>query len=142
MEQNKQMTADESLALISETLNNSRKDILRNSAKHYMLWGSLLVVFSLLVYLLWKTTENGAWNNLWFGMPLIGFLLGRQFLSKKDAVSAENTITRICGGIWATFGIFACTVAAFTLIYTQVGTSLFGLISACNGQPGQDSQRA
>ena len=32
-----------------------------------------------------------------------------------------------------TFGIFSCTVAAFTLIYTLVGTSLFGLISVLNG---------
>ena len=33
-EQNKEMTAAESLALITETLNNSRKDILNNSSKY------------------------------------------------------------------------------------------------------------
>jgi|GEM_PF-4542425 len=31
MEQNKEMTAQESLALITETMNNNRKDIVRSS---------------------------------------------------------------------------------------------------------------
>ena len=38
MEQNKEMTAQQSLQIISETFNNSRKEILRGSAKYFMLW--------------------------------------------------------------------------------------------------------
>ena len=38
MEQNNEMTAQQSLQLISETMNNNRKSILRNSAKYFMLW--------------------------------------------------------------------------------------------------------
>ena len=53
MEQNKEMTAQQSLNLISETMNNSRKEIVRNSGKYFVLWGVLLTVFSLLVYFLW-----------------------------------------------------------------------------------------
>ena len=45
IEKNKEMTAEESLSLITETLNNSRKEITRRSGKYYILWGILLTVF-------------------------------------------------------------------------------------------------
>ena len=72
MEQMKEMTASESLALIAETMNNSRRTILRSGAKHFILWGVLLTVMSLVVYLLWHTTGKAVWNLLWFAMPVVG----------------------------------------------------------------------
>ncbi len=71
MEQNKEMTAQESLSIITETMNNNRKDIVRSSGKYFVLWGILLTVFSLLVFILWKTTGKAVWNNLWFALPAI-----------------------------------------------------------------------
>ncbi len=62
MEQNKEMTAQESLSLITETLNNTRKEITRNSGKYFILWGIMLTIFSLSIYLLCKFTEKDAWN--------------------------------------------------------------------------------
>jgi len=119
MEQNKEMTAQESLNLISETMNNSRKEIVRNSGKYFVLWGVLLTVFSLLVYFLWKTTGKVAWNNLWFALPLIGYPLSRWAKNKEKDSRAENFISRINGGIWGTFGVFACSVALFSVLYSQ-----------------------
>ena len=126
MEQNKEMTAQESLKLISETMNSNRKDIVRTGGKYYILWGILLTVFSLLVYFLWKATGKAVWNNLWFAMPVIGFAIARWMGSKGDVVRAENVISRINGGIWATFGIFACSVALFTVCYSFIGTTDLG----------------
>ena len=126
MEQNKEMTAQESLKLITETMNNNRLEIVRKSWKSYLLWGILLTVFSLLVYILWKTTGKPAWNNLWFAMPLIGFPLSRWMRSKEGAVRAENVITRTTGGIWLTFCVFACSVALFTVLYAFKGTTDLG----------------
>ena len=73
MEQNKEMTAQESLKLISETMSNNRKEIVRNSGKYFVLWGVLLTIFSLLIFFLWKTTGRAVWNNLWFALPAIGY---------------------------------------------------------------------
>jgi hypothetical protein len=120
MEQNKEMTAEESLSLITETLNNSRKEITRRSARYYLLWGMLLTVFSLVIYFLWRLTDKEAWNCLWFAMPVIGFLVAWLGLSKKQEERVSNDVSRITGGIWSTFGIFACAVAAFTLAYSYV----------------------
>ena len=52
MELNNELTAQESLRIITETMNNNRLDITRRSSKHFLLWGALLTFFSLLVYAL------------------------------------------------------------------------------------------
>lgn len=121
MEQNKEMTAEESLSLISETLNSSRKEITRRSGKYYILWGALLTVFSLIIYLLWKLTDKPAWNCLWFAMPVIGFLLARLMSRKDSETHVQNDVSRITQGIWSAFGIFASVVAVFTIAYSYVG---------------------
>ena len=129
MEQNKEMTAQESLQLITETINNSRKDILCSNAKYYVLWGALLMLFSILVYVLWKATGHAYWNNLWFVMPLAGFPLAKWMKKKSDSGRSENVISRITGGIWLMFGIFACSVAAFHLLFTSITTNPIGVIA-------------
>ena len=120
IEKNKEMTAEESLSLITETLNNSRKEITRRSSKYYILWGILLTVFSVVVYALWKMTDKEAWNCLWFAMPVIGYLLAWLLLDRKQEERVSSEVSRITSGIWMTFGIFASAVAAFTLIYSQL----------------------
>jgi len=118
--QSRELTAEESLSLITETLNSSRREITRRSSKYYILWGILLTLFSLIVYALWKLTDQEAWCCLWFAMPVVGFLLARLVSRKDTAVHVQNDVSRITHGIWTSFGIFACTVAAFTLAYSYV----------------------
>ncbi len=126
-EKNREMTAQESLSLITETLNSSRKEIIQRSSKYYVLWGVLLTVFSLMVYVLWKLTDKAAWNCLWFALPAIGFPLAH-WLSRQDAADrVQNEVSRITQGIWTTLGIFSCAVAAFTLCYSYVSDGALGL---------------
>lgn len=132
-EQTKEMTAEESLSLITETLNSSRKEITRRSGKYYILWGTLLTLFSIVIYLLWKLTDKEAWNNLWFAMPVIGFLLARLMSRKDTETHVQNDVSRITQGIWTAFGIFACVVAAFTVIFSQWGSNIFRVFSVVNG---------
>lgn len=135
-EKNKEMTAQESLSLITETLNNSRKDITRRSGKYFLLWGALLTFFSMLIYLLWETTDNPAWNFLWFALPAIGIPLERISRRKNVAERVKNDVSRINGGIWAAFGIFACAVSAFSLIFVEfldIDLGLFRAIAAIVG---------
>ena len=126
-EQNREMTAEESLSLITETLNSSRKEITRRSGKYYILWGGLLTFFSLIIYLLWKLTDREAWNCLWFAMPVIGFLLARLMSRRDTETHVQNDVSRITQGIWSAFGIFACTVAVFTIAYSYVSDGALDL---------------
>ncbi len=132
-EQNREMTAQESLSLITETLNSSRREITRRSSKYYILWGALLTLFSLLVYVLWKLTDKEAWCCLWFAMPVIGFLLAWLLGRKDTAVHVQNDVSRITHGIWTSFGIFSCAVAAFTLIFSMLGTNLINTLVSVAG---------
>jgi len=132
-EQNREMTAEESLSLITETLNSSRRDIARRSGKYYILWGILLTLFSLIVYALWKLTDQEAWVCLWFAMPVVGFLLARLIGRRDTAVHVQNDVSRITQGIWTSFGIFACAVAAFTLIFSELGTNIIRTLFSVAG---------
>lgn len=132
-EQNREMTAEESLSLITETLNSSRREITRRSSKYYILWGALLTLFSLIVYALWKLTDQEAWVCLWFAMPVVGFLLARLIGRRDTAVHVQNDVSRITQGIWTSFGIFACAVAAFTLIFSELGTNIIRTLFSVAG---------
>ena len=131
--QSRELTAEESLSLITETLNSSRREITRRSSKYYILWGILLTLFSLIVYALCKLTDQEAWNCLWFAMPIVGFLLARLLGRKDTAVHVQNDVSRITHGIWTSFGIFSCAVAAFTLIFSLLGTNIIRTLVSVAG---------
>ena len=137
MELNNDMTAQQSLALISETMNNCRKAILRNNAKGFFLWGILLTVFSLGIYLLWHTTGRASWNLIWFAMPLIGYPLAA-LLYKKNDVIPQSEVGRMLGQIWAVFAVFSLSLsllAAFALPMniTLIIVVLMGIAECISG---------
>jgi len=127
MEQNKEMTAQESLNLISETLNTSRRDILKDSARYIVLWGLLLVVFSLVIYELWHVTGKPVWNWLWFAMPFVGYPLA-SLLGKKGPAIPQNVISRQLGWVWMAYGVFVCSVCLLSLVAVPMPATLTLLI--------------
>ena len=127
MEQNKEMTAQESLSIIAETLNNSRRDILRGSAKYFMLWGDLLTATSLVIYLLWHFTGTPQWNFLWFAMPLIGYPLAA-LMGKHNKAVPQNEVSKMLGGVWSVFGTFAIALSAIAVSLVPMHVTLIIVI--------------
>ncbi|MBO4572110.1 MAG: hypothetical protein J5699_09315 [Bacteroidales bacterium] len=127
MEQNKEMTAQESLKLISESFNKSRKDIIRNSAKYFMLWGALLTVTSLVIYLLWHFTGKPQWNFLWFAMPAIGYPVAAM-MGKYNVAVPQNEVSKMLSGVWSVFGAFAVTLSAIAVCLVPMNVSLIIVI--------------
>lgn len=123
MKEKSEMTVNESLALITETMNNSRKAILRNSAKHFVLWGCVLMVLSFTIWQLWSSTGNPAWNFLWFAMPLIGYPLAL-VLTKKDEAAPKSEISRMIGYVWTVFGVFAMSISAIAVFAVPMHITL------------------
>lgn len=131
------MTARESLDLITETMNNSRKEILRNSGKHLLFWGLLLTLFSLVIFLLWNASGNGAWNYLWFAMPLVGIPVAR-LLKRNAAPVPESILSKMLGGVWSAYGVFATCAAALACFVFPVSITvtiilLFGFAESVSG---------
>ena len=127
MEQNKEMTAQESLQLITESFNKSRKDILRNSAKHFILWGTLLTAISLAIYLLWHFTGKPQWNFLWFAMPVIGYPFAA-LIGKNSVAIPQNEVSKMLGGVWSVFGAFAITLSAIAVFMVPMNITLIIVI--------------
>lgn len=119
------MTAQESLAIIAETVNNSRKSIVQRSGKYMLVWGIALTIVSLLVFIFWKTTGKQAWNYLWFAMPVLGLIPSYILKSKETTRLPDNTVSRMLAGIWRTFGVFAVSISIFAILYAHLGTSVF-----------------
>ena len=113
-EQNKEMTAQQSLDLISEMLNNNRRCILQNSAKHFILWGALLLAFSIVIYELLHVTKDLHWMLLWFAMPVLGFPLAR-LLGKKETAVPQNVISSQLHYIWLAYCAFAMVISVVAM---------------------------
>ena len=127
MEQNKEMTAQESLQLISESFNKSRNDILRSSAKYFVLWGILLTATSLAIYLLWHFTGKPQWNFLWFAMPVIGYPLAA-LVGNSNAPIPQNEVSKMLGGVWSVFGTFSLALSAIAVFVVPMHATLIIVI--------------
>jgi len=124
MELKKEMSAQQSLDLITETIRNSRMNITRNSGKHFIVWGILLTVFSLTVYILWKTTGSSHWNLLWFAMPLAGYPICAFMNRKEKDRTPENFVSKMLRHTWTLFGIFSLSFAMVSIILGNTSTQL------------------
>ena len=137
MELNNELTAQQGLRIITETMNNNRRDILRNNAKYYVLWGALLTAMSLIVFLLWHFTGKPVWNMLWFAMPAIGYPLAF-LLGKKDEAIPNNLIGKPTGYVWGLFGALSITLSAIAIFLvpmpiTLIIVILFGCAESVTG---------
>ena len=127
MEQNNEMSAQQSLQIITETFNKSRKGILRNSAKYFLLWGALLTAISLVIYLLWNITGKPQWNFLWFAMPAIGYPIA-MLMGKYDVAVPQNEVSKMLTGVWRVFGVFAITLSVVAICLVPMNVSLIIVI--------------
>ena len=121
--ENKEMTAQESLGIITEMMNNSRRSILQNSGKHFILWGVLLTVMSLVIYELIHVTRDQIWSLLWFAMPLIGFPMAH-FIGKNDAKVPHNIISRQIRDVWLAYCAFVLVISAIFMFIAPQNTTL------------------
>ena len=120
------LSAESSLRLIAETIENSRKAIAKNSGKPLILWGTLVTLTSIVIWALWTKTGSPAWNFLWFAMSALGGIYTYLMTRNQEKVPASE-ITRIMGGIWRWFGIFA--IGFFALLW------VVALILSTKGTP-------
>ena len=111
-------SAENSLRLIAETIERSRRTIAKNSGKPLILWGSLVALTAVIIYVLWALTGSPAWNFLWFAMSAIGAVCMHGMTRKREKVP-DTEISRMLGKIWMWFGIFA--TGFFVLVWAAWG---------------------
>lgn len=111
-----EMTPERSLQIINEAIEKSRKDYEKRGGIPMIIWGVIVFIVAIAVWITFKLTGDVKWNFLWFCIPVIGWPVTAIY-SKRHCKSSGNTfISRFLGQIWGTYGIFAtvlCTVFAF-----------------------------
>lgn len=119
--EDKKLTEKESIALITEMISRT-KDRYIGSADIMLVWGYLTVAVAIAVWLLLVCTHNGAWNWLWFAIPVIGgtatALMSRKERRATGAVSYSDKIT---SQLWTAVGLTFAAAAAVCLALSLAG---------------------
>lgn len=114
IEKKENLSTENSLRIITETMERSRMAIAKNSGKTILMWGVLVAVTSIVVYFLWSKTGNPSWNLLWFAMGAIGGI-GTALSARNKEKVPVNEISRVVGKTWMWYGLL--TTALFALIW-------------------------
>lgn len=109
----KLMTGEESLKIITEMINKTKVNI-RQGSFHLLFWGWLILICSLSEYLLWKFTDIASpWYVWFFVIPgvfvsmIYGFVTGRK---AKVHTYADMLY------LWTWMGFFIAAIVLFILL--------------------------
>ena len=117
METNNELTAERSLEIIKKQIELSRMSTEKNAGLPMIMWGSLVCITALIVWYLWNTTGNAAWNFLWFIMAAVGWGC-TIYMNKKEKNSKApiTLISNVMNKTWLSFGIFASILPIFIFV--------------------------
>lgn len=122
------LSAENSLRIITETIERSRNAIAKNTGKPLIFWGALVTLTSIIIWALWAKTGSPMWNLLWFAMTAIG-AIGTYFITRNQDKVPESETKRILGCVWKWFGFFAVGLYALLwvaalILYAQGDSSV------------------
>lgn len=108
---NNNMTAERSLEIITETIEQSRRDITRGSWKSMMVWGVAVTLVALTVGHLWAHSTLGP-TATWLWVLLGVVPLIERMLIKKQPKRPQTFVSKTLNQIWSSFGIMAGLLGA------------------------------
>lgn len=122
-----ELSPEKSFKIINEAIEKSRKDFEKDAGSHMILWGAVVLVFSLAVCVMLNLTGNLNWNFLWFGIVLVGWPVSAILLKGKCKQGGKTFISRSVGQIWISYGIFATVLSS---VFAFVAPQFTGYITA------------
>ena len=138
MEERK-LNEKESLELIAQMIQNSKKNLQVGSGNQFILWGWLGAITSLAVMSMLMWTKNPMWNWLWFAIPVIGWPV-MMWQMQKERNRVVTFTDKVMIATWKTIGsigIFSILLMAYIAHNSQLiipGTILLvGVGSAITG---------
>ena len=103
---NNNMTAERSLEIISQTIEESRQRITRGSWKSMLIYGVAVAVIALIVGHLWENTSAGpAANGIWCALALVA--LAEQGYKMHHPKMPQTFVGKTIAQVWGCFGIIA-----------------------------------
>jgi len=112
---NEELTAQRSLEIISQTLEESRRRITQGSWKGMMLWGVSVMIIALVVGHLWKNSSMGTGANGLWGLLGVVHIIKTRYLQNKPKLPV-TFVSKTIGQVWSSMGIIGGSLG-FVLIF-------------------------
>ena len=117
MEERK-LNEKESLELIAQMIQNSKKNLQVGRGNQFILWGWLGAITSLAVMVMLMWTKNPAWNWLWFAIPAIGWPTMMWQLKKEEKPVVTFT-DKVLKAVWMSIGSIGMLGTFLMAIYAK-----------------------
>lgn len=129
--EDRKLTEKESLEVITSMIARTRQRYVGDG--HIMLmWGYLVAVVSILVWVLLVATRQNYWNYLWFAIPLVGGIATPIMARRQQRQSGVKTFyDKVTSRLWTIAGLseFAAIIACI-VIQCITGASCWGAMLA------------
>ena len=123
MEENSNLTAERSLEIITQQIEQSRRDVSKTTARSLYIAGICIMCTAVLVAIINIITMSqgmiGIGHLLWFLLPFIILKLSRKY-TKDSAHTPVSFVGSMIAKTWITFGYFAIGFFVIALIWSCV----------------------
>lgn len=123
MEENLNLSAERSLEIITQQIEQNRRVVSKDVGKCMSVAGMLTMTIVILVTIVIYVTETPLGHLLWFLLPLLIWLKLKKY-NKQQSIPA-NFIGMLIGKTWWTFAVFVLTFYLFAIVYNFFITRLF-----------------
>ena len=117
MEERK-LNEKESLELIAQMIQNSKKNLQVGRGNQFILWGWLGAITSLVVMGMLMWTKDPMWNWLWFAIPAIGWPV-MMWQMKKEKKPVVTFTDKVLKAVWMSIGSIGMLGTFLMAIYAK-----------------------
>jgi hypothetical protein len=123
MEENSNMTAERSLAIITEQIEKNRHAVSKTLGQSLYISGLCIMATSVLVAIINFLAMSAGWvgfgHLLWFLLPVVIWQLSRRYI-KERAHTPTSLVGELVAKTWQTFGIFAIGFFVIAIVCTAI----------------------
>lgn len=99
------LTEKESLEVITSMIRRTKERYI-GDGNIMLMWGYLVAVVSILVWIMLVVTREGYWNWLWFAIPLIGGIATPIMARRQQRESGVKTFSdKVTSRLWTIAGL-------------------------------------
>lgn len=119
--EDKKPTPQESMALITKMIEDSKQRIATPDTRVSVMWATLSIVTAVIVGILCLITHDPRYNYIWLAIPIIGYPLNFSMGRKKAKRHEKTYVEYVNDGIWRIVGYITIALTAICLIYDAIG---------------------
>jgi hypothetical protein len=112
--QDKPLNEEDSLALISQMIRNTRRRLEKGAGEPMLVWGYATIIAAFAVWIAFRMAGNYHWNYLWFLIPAIGFPY--TLLRKRRPKEVRTYVDKVIGYIWTVLGLTGFLLSMMSIL--------------------------